>query len=431
MLESLHDYLIENHRNVKKPLFLETINQLLKPCVKVKLTKNVFWIHSHTLHFALFRIMSGNEPAARKSIHKQSDSLTKNYDIALSQYASNPLGSSKPTTMSGTPNKNPTLLKGKVNLPPTNRTIQANGNNIVTMATTLASDTTTVSTVVANAEQVKNDNLQLLSDTRNKLIQYYISTMDNLRMNFQESLQQLFFIQSGGNMVDYPSWKLRPTTHLMSYLASHRLDDSKIAILSNSLNAAGKSTNNIENNSRPSLQKSNSKDSGNSVEQYGFVQGLHLMHDDKNPRSKHIDSKLGVHKNIDSKHLVQNTVSSSRQPSTSGADIVGQVRHESETLHRISELRKSGLWSASRLPKVFELPKKKSHHDYMLEEMQWLATDFSQEKRWKRNMAKKVCSTFQSNLYNLFVVNHVVANHIHHSWLCAIFLCLMNSTFLQ
>ena len=48
-----------------------------------------------------------------------------------------------------------------------------------------------------------------------------------------------------------------------------------------------------------------------------------------------------------------------------------------------------GLWSASRLPKVMDKPRPKVHWDYLLEEMQWLATDFAQEARWKRAAAKK------------------------------------------
>lgn len=32
----------------------------------------------------------------------------------------------------------------------------------------------------------------------------------------------------------------------------------------------------------------------------------------------------------------------------------------------------------------------KSHWDYLLEEMQWMAADFAQERRWKEAAAKKV-----------------------------------------
>eukprot|EP00960_Hanusia_phi_P072415 767779-Hanusia_phi.AAC.8 len=37
-----------------------------------------------------------------------------------------------------------------------------------------------------------------------------------------------------------------------------------------------------------------------------------------------------------------------------------------------------------------EPPRRKVHHDYLLEEMTWLATDFRQERKWKMAVAKKV-----------------------------------------
>jgi len=63
---------------------------------------------------------------------------------------------------------------------------------------------------------------------------------------------------------------------------------------------------------------------------------------------------------------------------------------ENEILQRVTALRKEGLWSPKRLPKLQEAPRHKSHHDYLLEEMQWMATDFVQERRWKMITAKRV-----------------------------------------
>ncbi len=67
-----------------------------------------------------------------------------------------------------------------------------------------------------------------------------------------------------------------------------------------------------------------------------------------------------------------------------------EAKREADILKRVSELRKEGLWSAKRLPKVQEPGRNKSHWDYVLEEMAWLATDFAQERRWKKGVAKKV-----------------------------------------
>jgi len=45
------------------------------------------------------------------------------------------------------------------------------------------------------------------------------------------------------------------------------------------------------------------------------------------------------------------------------------------------------------LPKLQEAPRPKSHWDYLLEEMQWMATDFAQERRWKMAAARKLIRT--------------------------------------
>ncbi|XP_030066671.1 helicase SRCAP, partial [Microcaecilia unicolor] len=74
----------------------------------------------------------------------------------------------------------------------------------------------------------------------------------------------------------------------------------------------------------------------------------------------------------------------------SQADIVEQAKHEAEIEHRIAELKKEGFWSLRRLSKVPEPTRPKVHWDYLCEEMQWLAADFAQERRWKRGVARKV-----------------------------------------
>ncbi|MEE6504394.1 hypothetical protein FKM82_005176 [Ascaphus truei] len=66
---------------------------------------------------------------------------------------------------------------------------------------------------------------------------------------------------------------------------------------------------------------------------------------------------------------------------------------ENQVHQRIAELRKEGLWSLRRLPKLQEASRPKSHWDYLLEEMQWMAADFAQERMWKVASAKKLVRT--------------------------------------
>ncbi|XP_054168303.1 helicase domino-like isoform X2 [Oppia nitens] len=86
----------------------------------------------------------------------------------------------------------------------------------------------------------------------------------------------------------------------------------------------------------------------------------------------------------------QHSISSFYDSSLGTQDqIVERAKHEAAVVQRVAELRKQGLWSSRRLPKVQEPMRKKTHWDYLLEEMQWLATDFSQERKWKKAAAKK------------------------------------------
>ncbi|KAG9487567.1 hypothetical protein GDO78_007417 [Eleutherodactylus coqui] len=80
-------------------------------------------------------------------------------------------------------------------------------------------------------------------------------------------------------------------------------------------------------------------------------------------------------------------------PENSQDKLIEQVRRENLVHQRIAELRKEGLWSLRRLPKLQEPSRPKSHWDYLLEEMQWMAADFAQERMWKMACAKKLVRT--------------------------------------
>lgn len=68
-----------------------------------------------------------------------------------------------------------------------------------------------------------------------------------------------------------------------------------------------------------------------------------------------------------------------------------KARQEVFVMQRISELQRDGMWTDRRLPKCQEPQRTKAHWDYLLEEMVWLASDFAQERKWKKAAAKK-CS---------------------------------------
>lgn len=66
------------------------------------------------------------------------------------------------------------------------------------------------------------------------------------------------------------------------------------------------------------------------------------------------------------------------------------AKQEAQVLARINELRRQGLWSASKLPLCVEPARNKTHWDFLLEEVRWMHMDFQQERRFKRILARKV-----------------------------------------
>jgi hypothetical protein len=75
-------------------------------------------------------------------------------------------------------------------------------------------------------------------------------------------------------------------------------------------------------------------------------------------------------------------------PRYSREQFAEKCRQEPFVVRTIAHLSKEGLWSERRLPKVCERPRPQTHWDGMLKEMQWLAVDFHQERKWKRAAAK-------------------------------------------
>ncbi|CAH8545860.1 unnamed protein product [Heterobilharzia americana] len=71
------------------------------------------------------------------------------------------------------------------------------------------------------------------------------------------------------------------------------------------------------------------------------------------------------------------------------------AKQEASVLQQVSFLHKKGLWSPDRLPKVMEPRCGKLHHVHLLNEALWLSTDFSEERKWKKEIASKLARAAQ------------------------------------
>jgi E1A-binding protein p400 len=75
-----------------------------------------------------------------------------------------------------------------------------------------------------------------------------------------------------------------------------------------------------------------------------------------------------------------------------------KAKEEAYVLQRVQELKREGLWMGTRLPKLAEPQRYKTHWDFLLEEMQWLAADFASERKWKKAAARK-CARMVQNYF--------------------------------
>lgn len=108
-------------------------------------------------------------------------------------------------------------------------------------------------------------------------------------------------------------------------------------------------------------------------------------------------SSTTVNQNLNNSNVgpsCSGTISSTNQ-SVGSEQFSVKARQEVYVMQRVSELQKEGLWTEKRLPKIQETQRVKAHWDYLLEEMVWLAADFAQERKWKKNAAKKCARMVQ------------------------------------
>ena len=292
---------------------------------------------------------------------------------------------------------------------------------------------------------------------RRRVLEYYMDAMESLRVDYRDMLQELFFLQNGGNLVDYHGWRKRPNPQLLTFLNASRLDNEMSVSTPTATNTVSPSIHAqavFSGQSHPShVYGNNHNMNSEQIEHrqtfshqtkpvlstctsvyspsYGFTphsimassnfssmnsqSGLNASTHSSNLQHEKQEGHLTKTSDYKDSLTAKSFASASSSSSTFGSsslssmygpalgtqeDIALQARKEQDTLTRISDLKRKGLWSVSRLPKVHEPPRKKAHWDYLLEEMQWLATDFSQERRWKRNMARKVG---RSSFLSLFI----------------------------
>lgn len=382
--------------------------------------------------------------------------------------------------------------------------VDTSGTTAATNETTTSTDQTTTETQSPATTATTSQNAY----SKQELIDYFENEYNKKRESFVDKLLELFFLQEGGNLTEYYTWRKKPPTNpLLQYFKqvakgdetefeSLQYDKAKLDLIINlntlkitplsvvladtqtssqqtglnqppsSASSIGSSslhqqqaqtqspftltsnltslssTSNLNSNANSSLTHLNTTSqftTPSAVSSKLNVNNQQLSSSSKNVISSPFSTPTSYHhshhlsqtsklaqlnssslsqfsKSLPSTPLGvgQSTKKSSRFHHTLSAgspsvttptaanissvyessigskeQIVERAKQEAHVVQRIAELRKEGLWSAKRLPRLQEPPREKAHWDYLLEEMTWLATDFAQERKWKKASAKK------------------------------------------
>lgn len=299
---------------------------------------------------------------------------------------------------------------------------------------------------------------QEIANHRKLILDLKYKSMLDIKEPYIDNLTEMYFLQNGGNLMDFHGWKKRPTPQLVQFLKSGCLDsdDEEESSLERKINNEVKvitcSGSNIplatpvaiSTTLPPSVAALNQQGSvtADSITSKSAIQAIpqaktvnttivttvasstvsmpqlhsHLAKAITENKSSVVQTSLTVSAVVTSSpkitastSVLQTTKSppispslqQSKVPIISGVydgtpgvgtqeAIVERAKQEAQVMQRVAELRKEGLWSTRKLPKVQESPRNKGHWDYLLEEMQWLAADFTQERKWKKAAARKV-----------------------------------------
>ena len=263
----------------------------------------------------------------------------------------------------------------------------------------------------------------------NIVLTYLDRELKRLRESNLDHILELYFLETNGNLIDFQPFKKRVTNNeLLQYLSASAASDPNRHMSDEELKELIALKSSLDVNQKPSdtliaetvlhstpiatqVITSNSSTTDQSVAISSSQSVITISsHSTEILSTSLTTSRLSqtagqtsgaTSLTTTNKNSVQSVVpirAPTRQHSISSfydnsigsqEQIVERARQEAHVVQRIAELRKNGLWSNRRLPKVAEPLRRKTHWDYLLEEMQWLATDFAQERKWKKAAAKK------------------------------------------
>nr|CDS31584.1 helicase [Hymenolepis microstoma] len=192
-----------------------------------------------------------------------------------------------------------------------------------------------------------------LNDSKSKVVGYITKRINNIERHYHEFLSEFTYLQSGGILNEYESWRRSMPQDLMYALCSGHLD-------ADDLNKIG-----------------------------SFISGQLPMYEIF-PVAMDINQ-------ADEQDADDSDEDFDRIVDESAIPVL--VRKEMETLKRVADFKRLGIWSRdssdpvptlTNLAPSQEPARPKDHMDFLFAEMRWLADDFKKERHWKKMAAKRL-----------------------------------------
>ncbi|XP_038215433.1 helicase domino-like [Zerene cesonia] len=213
-----------------------------------------------------------------------------------------------------------------------------------------------------------------VSALRKRILEYKLLRLKNLRDRYTEQLSELYFLQAGGNMMDYATWRKKPPApQLVAFLEARRPPPA----------------------APPPPEPPPVASTAPPTPPVAAPVPEPLAATPPAPPAPAAPPTAPPPAPAPSVPLAPLAPLAPSVPAAPADEMVEKAKQEAYVAARVAELVRSGLWTERRLPRVLEPPRPKTHWDYLLEEMAWLAQDFAHERKWKKQAAKKCARAVQ------------------------------------
>ena len=214
---------------------------------------------------------------------------------------------------------------------------------------------------------------------KKKLYEWRLGRLKRRRICYRDNMVELFFLKNGTNVTDnLHGFRKKPSQQFVEFLLSQSAPASVVA--------------EVESCCVP-VTSSSTSGSASGVARPSQSYSPHL------PPSGLPLSPVKIGGGESGQHIFSARQTASRPDQNSSLpppsapvltpEQVGErTKQEGWVVRRVAELTRDGLWPARRLPQVAERARPVSAWDLVLEEMRWMATDFAQERLWKKAAAR-------------------------------------------